>query len=228
MNDPETSSARPGRPPKSSPQQRRLRALELFWRKGYGEVTVADLAAGADLNRFALYARHGGKEGLFREVLELYREQIMARFTAPLDRPDAGLGAVHAFFAQFRTRMVDPRSRLGCLVCTTLAEGPLADAELQRRMVAAVESLCDRFRRALERARERGEMDPAQDPRRLAEHLTVALLGLMTALRSPLPRSFAAHHIETVLQFVESLALGSIAPPTDLPERTNRWPRAGA
>ena len=228
MNDPSPSSrppARRGRPPRSSPRQRRLRALELFWRKGYGEVTVADLATGADINRFTLYARHGGKEGLFREVLDLYRREIMADFTAPLDRSDAGLEAIHAFFAAFRGRLADPRSRLGCLICATLAEGPRLDPALRREMVGAMESLRARFRRALEHARASGRMDPERDPDRLAGHLTVALLGLMAALRSPLPRSYAEDHLDTVLRFVESL--GSFDPSPELAERMRRWPRAG-
>ena len=48
------------------------RATELFWRRGYGATSVADLVTATGLKPGSLYAAFGSKKGLFLEVLAQY------------------------------------------------------------------------------------------------------------------------------------------------------------
>src|SRR5436190_6693907 len=48
------------------------RALGLFWSRGFGGTSIADLTDALDINPPSLYAAFGSKEELFREALGLY------------------------------------------------------------------------------------------------------------------------------------------------------------
>lgn len=47
-------------------------AMEVFWIKGYGGASLADLTAAMGIGSPSLYAAFGSKEALFREAVELY------------------------------------------------------------------------------------------------------------------------------------------------------------
>lgn len=61
-----------GRPRSFDRQEALLRAMEVFWLKGYENASLADLTQAMGLNPPSLYAAFGSKEGLFREAVELY------------------------------------------------------------------------------------------------------------------------------------------------------------
>src|SRR5258706_12088937 len=62
-----------GRPRSFSREQALERALELFWARGYEGATLSDLQeAMGGITAPSFYAAFGSKEGLFREVVELY------------------------------------------------------------------------------------------------------------------------------------------------------------
>ena len=47
-------------------------AMELFWQKGYENVSMADLVAYTGLNRRTMYSLFTDKEGLFKDTLDNY------------------------------------------------------------------------------------------------------------------------------------------------------------
>ena len=49
------------------------RAMELFWRRGFEGVSMADLTAAMGIAAPSLYAAFVSKEALFREAIALYR-----------------------------------------------------------------------------------------------------------------------------------------------------------
>jgi AcrR family transcriptional regulator len=61
-----------GRPRAFDREAALLRAMELFWAKGYDGTSLSDLTAAMGINSPSLYAAFGSKEALFREALDLY------------------------------------------------------------------------------------------------------------------------------------------------------------
>ena len=49
-------------------------AMRLFWEKGYGSTSIADILAAAGVNSGSLYPFFPGKQDLLVAVLEAYRE----------------------------------------------------------------------------------------------------------------------------------------------------------
>jgi TetR/AcrR family transcriptional repressor of nem operon len=185
---------------------RRLdQAMQLFWRKGYFDTSVDDLAASTGLNRAAIYAEFGSKKALFEALLGRYQEKFTARRLAPLQARDSGLAQIEQFFRQFRSLGAPGESRLGCLMCLTAAEVSPHLPSVARIVTSYLDELGRLFRRALINARKRGEVRPRTDAARMANYLTGAVLGLMALVRSPAPRAAITHYLDGVLSLLHNL-----------------------
>ncbi|HYN64371.1 MAG TPA: helix-turn-helix domain-containing protein, partial [Candidatus Limnocylindrales bacterium] len=67
------------RPISYDPDQALDRAMDLFWSRGYREVSVDDLVQSTGLNRHSLYGHYGSKYGLAREALRRYCDESLQR-----------------------------------------------------------------------------------------------------------------------------------------------------
>lgn len=179
-------------------------AMRLFWRKGYFDTSVEDLAACTGLNRAAIYTAYGSKQKLFEALLGRYRAQITAPRLAPLQAEDASLEQLEEFFRRFRNLAAE-ESRLGCLMCLTAAEVSPHFPSVARIVTSYLDELGRLFRRALLNARRRGEVRPRTDATRTANYLTGAVLGLMALVRSPAHRAAITDYLDGVLSLLHNL-----------------------
>jgi AcrR family transcriptional regulator len=76
-----------------------LKAMDVFWRKGYEGAHLKELVECTGLNRFSLYSEFDGKEGLFCEALGQYL--IIARevYNQQLASAPAKVGNIYQYFA---------------------------------------------------------------------------------------------------------------------------------
>ena len=179
--------------------------MELFWRKGYSDTSVAELGARTGLHRQAIYGDFGSKRKLFEAVLEHYRTSVTARRLSPLREQAAGLAQLEAFFRQFRHAGAATGGRLGCLMCLTAAEVSPHVPSVARIVSAYLGELRRLFRRVLGNARNRGEITAGIDLSQAADYLTGSVLGLMALVRSPAPRAVIAHYVDGVLSSLHHL-----------------------
>lgn len=212
-----------GRPAKQTADEQVSRAMNVFWIRGYLDTTIEDLVDEAGANRFGLYAKHGGKDGLYREALMHYRRTVMGRLVAPLTEEEAGLRQVHQFFAQFLSKLDDPESRRGCLVCHTAIEAHAVEPALAGLAEAFLTELRLLFRSVLDRATARGELARDEDPELLADYLFGALIGLMAAARTPCPRDAVKNYVRGVLRHLGGVARTPLPDIEDDNERSDSW-----
>lgn len=134
-------------------EQALARALEVFWRKGYGATSMPELAEATGVLRGSLYNAYGDKQGLFLAVFARYQENFLALASEPLQLPDTRI-ALKAFFAFAIASMKSGDSARGCLSTkTTVDENAGAEPIRQalRGMVASLETLlAERLRQATE------------------------------------------------------------------------------
>ncbi len=150
------------------------RAMELFWAKGYEGAHLGELVQVTGLNRFSLYQEFGGKDGIFREALDLYLAEAGAAYEETLGREPLGLDNIRDYFASIRF----PRGYHGCFMINTLTEKHIvSDAAFQaaKRYAKRAERL---FLANVRAAQQRGEIDPGRDAEALAGLLATLDQGL--------------------------------------------------
>jgi AcrR family transcriptional regulator len=172
-----------GRPRQFNRQEALRCAMELFWAKGYGGTSLADLTAAMGINPPSLYAAFGSKEELFSEAVELYErsegpEIWEALTTEPTAR--AAFGAYLRRTAHSFTRSDKPA---GCLIVLGALNGsdasPEACAVLRRHRAGNLAGLRER----LERGIAEGELPAGLDCQAVASFYATVQQGMSIQAR---------------------------------------------
>jgi TetR/AcrR family transcriptional regulator, transcriptional repressor for nem operon len=153
-------------------------AMRLFWQRGYGGVSFADLEAATGILRTSIYAAYGDKEGFFIAVVDHYNVHYSAQLRAALRAPATAWAGLEEYFARLLSAFADPALPLGCLVTNVAVEGDRGQSRLGRRIAASIALAEDAFLESFGRAQARGELLPDADPRSLARHLVAVTHGL--------------------------------------------------
>lgn len=112
-------------------------AMELFWRKGYGSTSIADILDTARVNSGSLYYFFKGKQELLVAVLEAYRDGIGPMLLEPSWGEVADpVGKVFALLGTYRRLLVDTDCFYGCPIGSLALELHEPDPEV-RELIAA-------------------------------------------------------------------------------------------
>src|ERR671921_2176502 len=83
-------------------------AMELFWLKGYGSTSIADILSRSQVNSGSLYYFFPGKQDVLVAVLEAYREGIGPMLLQPAwSGVEDPVERVFALLAQYRRLIVE-------------------------------------------------------------------------------------------------------------------------
>ncbi len=162
-----------GRPRGFEPEAALDAAVDTFWRHGYEATGLAELTEAMGISRPALYRAFGDKEQLFQAALKRYVDLNMSYVSDALTRSTAREVA-QAFLTGNAAAVTTPGRPRGCLsvqAMVTDEAGAFALLAENRRVIQL--RLRDRFVRALED----GDLDPGQDPDRLARFLITLATG---------------------------------------------------
>jgi TetR/AcrR family transcriptional repressor of nem operon len=153
-------------------------AAELFWDRGYDGTSMADLEAHLGLGRQSLYNTFGDKQALFLKALDRYRQSVAQKALSGLNAPDAGLEAIRRFFRAQVETLTAQGARRACLVASTILERGSQDADSLVHCNHARAELERALRRALTRAKARGELAERLDVEATATLLVIQSFGL--------------------------------------------------
>lgn len=156
-------------------------AMELFWLKGYGSTSIADILSRSQVNSGSLYHVFPGKQDLLVAVLEAYRDGIGPMLLEPAWAGIADpVDKVFALLGKYRSLIVETECGYGCPIGSLALELHEADPAVRRLLAENFEGWVGAVGSCLEEAR--GRFPPGTDLRALAELvLTVMEGGVMQA-----------------------------------------------
>lgn len=156
-----------------------LKAIEVFWSKGFEATSIADLVAAMGINRGSIYDTFGDKAGLFDIAIQRY--QIASPSQRLTDNAKTGdpLEEIETFFNALLSRSDCPEGLRGCLMTNSITELAARDAKLAAQFKAEVKSIENAFFILIRRGQETGEIAPWREARSLARSLLASAQGLM-------------------------------------------------
>ena len=128
-------------------------ARDLFWQKGFSDVSVADVESASGVGRSSIYHAFGSMRGLFDAAVDDYLTTIVTPLLTELNRDDVHPDAVCSYLADLRDAITaasaaDAATPSGCLILTASATPIGADD--------AVHSVIENYRAMLSDAVRRG------------------------------------------------------------------------
>jgi TetR/AcrR family transcriptional regulator, transcriptional repressor for nem operon len=156
-------------------------AMELFWLKGYGSTSIADILSRSQVNSGSLYYFFPGKQDVLVAVLEAYRDGIWPMLLEPSwNGVDDPVDRVFALLATYRRAIIDTDCEYGCPIGSIALELHEPDPAVRKLLADNFDGWVDAVAGCLERAADR--FPPNTDLRALAELvLNVMEGGVMQA-----------------------------------------------
>ncbi len=108
------------------------KALDLFWRQGYGATTMADIAAATGVQRGSLYHAYGDKERIFHLAFDRYAAAFLLAVERALALGDTA-AALEALFEAAIVNMAGGEVPRGCLTTKTLTDSANLSPAIQEK-----------------------------------------------------------------------------------------------
>ena len=153
-----------------------LAAMRLFWEKGYGSTSVADVLQAAKVNSGSLYHFFPGKQDLLLAVLDMYRGGIRGMLIEPAWRGvQDPIERVFALLGRYRQSLVDTECFYGCPIGSLALELHEPDVPVRERLAANFAAWIDAIHECLSDAGARLPRD--LDRRELAAFVLSTMEG---------------------------------------------------
>ena len=116
------------------------KSIALFWRKGYADTTMQDLANATGVLRGSLYNAYGGKDALFLRAFELHAERYLIKARQALSRPTLK-SSLSSFFDFIIDWLLDGEPARGCLSTKTVFAGEIVEEPIRIAVGGLLDSL---------------------------------------------------------------------------------------
>ena len=158
-------------------------AMHLFWEKGYGSTSVADILARAGVNSGSLYHFFPGKQDLLIAVLDTYIGGIRQMLLEPNWRGVTDpIEKIWKLMDGYRDALVQTECSYGCPIGSLALELHEPDPVVRERLAKNFSNWTDAIEECLVEAGERVPADA--DRRALAEFVLTTMEGGVMLARS--------------------------------------------
>lgn len=159
-------------------------AMSVFWEKGYSATSIEDLVAATGVNRYGLYDVYDSKRELYLAALRRYDRTVITRAILELERPEAGLDAIHTVFNRILRRVRSGNAKFGCLMCNAAEEVAPFDEDVARQVSTYQRRLAKAFGKAVANAQANGDVPRGVDSAPTGRYLAGLIQGVSYLARS--------------------------------------------
>jgi AcrR family transcriptional regulator len=154
-------------------------ARERFWSTGYAGTTMDAIAEATGLGKGSLYGAFGSKHELYLRVFDAYCTEIVDGVGRHFDGPDdEAFERLCAHVRSVAASTAADTARRGCLLAKGTAELSENDSVVAARSLRTFERLREALAADIKGAQRHGDIDPAADPRKLADLVLAVLRGI--------------------------------------------------
>jgi AcrR family transcriptional regulator len=153
-----------------------MTAMELFWEKGYGSTSIADILSRSQVHSGSLYHFFPGKQDVLIGVLEFYRDGIHENLLAPAwNGVDDPIERIFALLGGYRAHLVMTDCTYGCPIGTLALELHEPDPRVRELLAANFTNWSSAIRDCLDGATDR--LPPGTDMQALSEFVLTVMEG---------------------------------------------------
>jgi TetR/AcrR family transcriptional repressor of nem operon len=194
--------------------------MKLFWEKGYGSTSVADVLHAAGVNSGSLYHFFPGKQDLLLAVLEAYRGGIGEMLLAPAwEGVDDPIERVFALLDRYRQGIVQTECFYACPIGSLALEIHEPDPPVRKALAANFDAWTDAVEACLIAAGPR--LPDSLDRRELARFVLTAMEGGVMQARTHRDVAYFDSSVRQLRSYFDHLELdGAKAKP--LKRRTSK------
>jgi AcrR family transcriptional regulator len=160
-----------------------MAAMELFWEKGYGSTSIADILKKAGANSGSLYHFFPAKQDVLTAVLDAYLHGIRPMLLDPAwQGVDDPMERIFVLLGRYRQFLIDTDYFYGCPIGSLALELHEPDPAVRELLVANFSAWTDAIEDCLDAVPER--LPPNIDTRALAQFVLTTMEGAVMQART--------------------------------------------
>ncbi len=196
-------------------------AMQLFWEKGYGSTSVADILGRAGINSGSLYHFFPGKQDVLVAVLDAYHHGIHEMLLAPAWRGvEDPIEKVFTLLDRYRDAIVQTDCTYGCPIGSLALEIHEPDPPVRELLAANFSAWTTAIEDCLKAAGKRLPTDT--DRRALAEFVLTTMEGGVMLARSYRDVAYFDRAVSQLREFFNHLLRPAKASVRRRPQRRNK------
>ena len=160
-----------------------IRAMCVFWAKGYAGSSTDELLEAMSIGRQSMYATFRDKRTLYVEALERYQQDSVRGHLDRLRSAPSSIAGIENLLLGL-IPLDDDTRLLGCMGVCSVAEFGTTDAELTALRARSGAILFKALVKQLRAAQNAGEIDPALGAVRAARFVQTTMQGIQVAARA--------------------------------------------
>ena len=153
-------------------------ALNVFWERGYGATTPAELLEAIGVGKGSFYNAFESKHALFEQALRRYGDDRVAGLSRWLPQSGPVSERIKGYLERLAAPENDKTLRRGCFAANTAAELGRHDPVATKIVRGTFERMESVLEANLVEAQSRGELAAALDPQAVASLILAALIGI--------------------------------------------------
>ena len=178
------------------------KAIELFWKKGYGNTSIQDLVDYLGIGRGSLYNAFENKHAVFLAALDRYTSRRNSNLLITLTEGSPKEG-FRRMFRKYINDILDDTENKGCFLVNATTELASSDPEVAKRVKLGQGQIDDCLTDALRAAKQKGELPRDLDPRALALFFANTMKGLRVMAKGNPSREDLEAVVNTALTVLE-------------------------
>jgi AcrR family transcriptional regulator len=196
-------------------------AMHLFWEKGYGTTSIADILSRAGVNSGSLYHFFPGKQDLLIAVLDTYVDGIDQMLLAPAWRGvDDPIEKIFRLLAGYREALQQTDCTYGCPIGSLALEIHEPDPAVRERLAQNFSNWTEAIEKQLGEAGDR--LPPDVDRRALAEFVLTTMEGGVMLARSYRDIAYFDRAVGELRNYFKRLLRPAKAPARRSPQRRKK------
>ena len=181
-----------------------MTAMELFWEKGYGSTSIADILSRSQVHSGSLYHFFPGKQDVLVGVLEMYRDGIGEMLLAPnWEGVDDPIDRIFALLAGYRTHLIVTDCTYGCPIGSLALEIHEPDPVVRELMAANFTNWSTAIAGCFDAAADR--LPTGSDAKALGEFVLTVMEGAVMQARTYRDIGYFDRNIAVLRDYITSL-----------------------
>lgn len=167
-----------GRPRTFDRKQALIKAMHVFWEKGYEGTTMADLIASIGMKAPSIYAAFGNKDAMFKEVIQCYLPIVTKGQLSALNSSPEIYQAVENSLKECVSLFTGANNPHTCLIMTAAINAAPEHAEHIEVLKDLRKEYNAAWTKRFEKAKADQQLVAEADPASLAEYFTTLIQGM--------------------------------------------------
>ncbi|MBO0324367.1 TetR/AcrR family transcriptional regulator [Muricauda sp. CAU 1633] len=155
-----------------------IKAMELFWEKGFHATSIQNLVSCLGINRASLYDTFGGKEELFSKVFERYRKKGGDNIRSTFEKEKSIKAGFCRLFEEAIENAEADMGQKGCFVVNTTTELIPGDETIHKALRENKENIENIFISQIRKGIASGEINAGKDAESIGHMLFALFSGL--------------------------------------------------